>query len=39
MSGLIVPFNGLVPKIDKSAFIAPLAALIGVVVFAANYGK
>lgn len=31
MSGLIVPFNGFVPKIDKSAFIAPNATLIGEV--------
>lgn len=38
MSGLIVPFNGLVPKIDKSAFIAPNATLIGNVEIGANCG-
>lgn len=36
MSGLIVPFNGFVPKIDKSAFIAPNATLIGEVEICAN---
>lgn len=36
MSGLIVPFNGFVPKIDKSAFIAPNATLIGEVEIGAH---
>lgn len=36
MSGLIVPFNGFTPKIDKSAFIAPNATLIGEVEIGAN---
>jgi carbonic anhydrase/acetyltransferase-like protein (isoleucine patch superfamily) len=31
MSGLIVPFNGFTPRIARSAFIAPSAALIGEV--------
>jgi carbonic anhydrase/acetyltransferase-like protein (isoleucine patch superfamily) len=38
MSGLIVPFKGLVPKIDPSAFIAPNATLIGEVEIGANCG-
>lgn len=29
MSGLVVPFNGFVPKVDASAFIASNATLIG----------
>jgi carbonic anhydrase/acetyltransferase-like protein (isoleucine patch superfamily) len=29
MSGLIVPFNGFIPKVHPSAFIAPNASLIG----------
>ena len=36
MSGLIVPFNGFVPKVDKTAFIAPNATLIGEVEIGAN---
>lgn len=36
MSGLIVPFNGFVPRIAASAFIAPNAALIGDVEIGAN---
>ena len=38
MSGLIVPFNGFVPKVDKTAFIAPNATLIGEVEIGANCG-
>ena len=38
MSGLIVPFKGLVPQIDPSAFIAPNATLIGEVEIGANCG-
>ena len=38
MSGLIVPYKGLVPKIDPSAFIAPNATLIGEVEIGANCG-
>lgn len=36
MSGLIVPVKGFTPKVDKSAFIAPNASLIGDVEIAAN---
>ena len=38
MSGLIVPFNGVLPKIHASAFIAPNATLIGGVEIGANCG-
>ncbi|SJZ51734.1 Carbonic anhydrase or acetyltransferase, isoleucine patch superfamily [Enhydrobacter aerosaccus] len=38
MSGLIVPFNGFVPKIDSTAFIAPNATLIGEVEIGAHCG-
>ena len=38
MSGLIVPFNGIVPKVDKTAFVAPNATLIGDVEIGANCG-
>ncbi len=38
MSGLIVPFNGIVPKIDKTAFVAPSATLIGDVEIGVNCG-
>jgi carbonic anhydrase/acetyltransferase-like protein (isoleucine patch superfamily) len=38
MSGLIVPFNGMIPKVDKTAFIAPNATLIGDVEIGANCG-
>src|SRR5690606_16616152 len=36
MSGLIVPFNGFVPQVHSTAFIAPNATLIGEVEIAAN---
>ena len=36
MSGLIVPFNGFVPKIARSAFIAPNATLVGDVEIGEN---
>jgi len=36
MSGLIVPFNGFVPRIDATAFVAPNATLIGEVEIGAN---
>lgn len=36
MSGLIVPFKGVVPKVHGSAFIAPNATLIGDVEIAAD---
>ena len=36
MSGLIVPFNGLVPKVDATAFVAPNATLVGDVEIGAN---
>ena len=36
MSGLIVPFKGFTPRIARSAFIAPNAALIGEVEIGAN---
>jgi carbonic anhydrase/acetyltransferase-like protein (isoleucine patch superfamily) len=36
MSGLIVPFGGFVPRVDRSAFIAPNATLVGDVEIAAN---
>ena len=36
MSGLIVPFNGFVPKVARSAFIAPNATLVGDVEIGAN---
>jgi carbonic anhydrase/acetyltransferase-like protein (isoleucine patch superfamily) len=36
MSGLIVPFKGLIPKVAPSAFVAPNATLIGAVEVAAN---
>lgn len=38
MSGLIVPFGGVVPKVHPSAFIAPNATLIGDVEIGANCG-
>ena len=38
MSGLIVPFDGVVPKVHASAFIAPNATLVGDVVIGANCG-
>ncbi|MBS0223732.1 MAG: gamma carbonic anhydrase family protein [Proteobacteria bacterium] len=38
MSGLIVPFNGFVPKIDRTAFIAANATLIGEVEIGAQCG-
>jgi gamma-carbonic anhydrase len=38
MSGLIVPFNGVLPKVHASAFIAPNATLIGGVEIGANCG-
>lgn len=36
MSGLIVPFNGFVPQVHSTAFVAPNATLIGEVEIAAN---
>ncbi len=36
MSGLIVPFGGFTPRIDRSAFIALNATLVGDVEIAAN---
>lgn len=36
MSGLIVPFGGFVPRVDRSAFIAPNATLVGDVEIGAN---
>lgn len=36
MSGLIVPFGGFVPQVDRSAFIAPNATLVGDVEIGAN---
>lgn len=36
MSGFIVPFNGFVPQVHSTAFIAPNATLIGEVEIAAN---
>jgi gamma-carbonic anhydrase len=36
MSGLIVPFGGFTPRVDRSAFIAPNATLVGDVEIAAN---
>jgi carbonic anhydrase/acetyltransferase-like protein (isoleucine patch superfamily) len=38
MPGLIVPFNGMTPKVDKTAFLAPNATLIGDVEIGANCG-
>lgn len=38
MSGLIVPFNNHVPRVDPSAFIAPNATLIGEVEIGAMCG-
>jgi carbonic anhydrase/acetyltransferase-like protein (isoleucine patch superfamily) len=38
MSGLIIPFNNHLPKIDPSAFIAPNATLIGEVEIGAMCG-
>ncbi|HKU95186.1 MAG TPA: gamma carbonic anhydrase family protein [Vineibacter sp.] len=38
MSGLIVPFNNFVPKVDPSAFVAPNATLIGEVEIGAMCG-
>ena len=38
MSGLIVPFKGFIPKVDRSAFIAPNATLVGEVEIGANCG-
>jgi len=38
MSGLIVPFGGVVPKVHPSAFVAPNATLIGDVEIGANCG-
>ena len=37
-SGLILPWKGIVPKIDKSAFLAPTAAVIGDVVIGPEVG-
>lgn len=36
MSGLIVPFKGIVPKVASSAFIAPNATVVGEVGIGAN---
>jgi len=36
MSGLILPFKGVVPTIDPTAYIAPTAAVIGDVVIGAD---
>ncbi len=36
MSGLIVPFGGFVPRVDRSAFIAPNVTLVGDVEIGAN---
>ena len=36
MSGLIVPFGGFTPRVDRSAFIAPNATLVGDVEIGAN---
>lgn len=36
MSGLIVPVKGFTPRVDRSAFIAPNATLVGDVEIAAN---
>jgi carbonic anhydrase/acetyltransferase-like protein (isoleucine patch superfamily) len=38
MPGLIVPFNGFVPKIDRTAFVAANATLIGEVEIGAHCG-
>ncbi|MBL0899027.1 MAG: gamma carbonic anhydrase family protein [Reyranella sp.] len=38
MSGLIVPFGGVVPKVHASAFIAPNATLVGDVEIGADCG-
>ncbi len=38
MSGLIVPFNGIVPKVHETAFVAPNATLIGDVEIGAKCG-
>lgn len=38
MSGLIVPFAGVVPKVHGSAFVAPNATLVGDVEIGANCG-
>ena len=38
MSGLIVPFGGVVPKVHPSAFVAPNATLIGDAEIGANCG-
>ncbi|MBM3643897.1 MAG: gamma carbonic anhydrase family protein [Alphaproteobacteria bacterium] len=38
MSGLIVPFNGFVPKVHPTAFVAPNASLIGDVEIGENCG-
>ena len=37
-SGLILPWKGIVPKIDKGAFLAPTAAVIGDVVIGPEVG-
>ncbi|MFO1157931.1 MAG: gamma carbonic anhydrase family protein [Reyranellaceae bacterium] len=36
MSGLIVPFGGFVPRVDRSAFVATNATLVGDVEIGAN---
>jgi carbonic anhydrase/acetyltransferase-like protein (isoleucine patch superfamily) len=36
MSGLIVPFGGFAPRVDRSAFVAPNATLVGDVEIGAN---
>jgi carbonic anhydrase/acetyltransferase-like protein (isoleucine patch superfamily) len=36
MSGLIVPFGGFVPRVDRSAFVAANATLVGDVEIGAN---
>ena len=38
MSGLIIPFQGVTPTIDQSAFIAPTATVIGDVVIGPDTG-
>lgn len=38
MAGLIVPFNGILPKVDGSAFIAANATLVGDVTIGARCG-
>lgn len=38
MGGLIVPFRGMVPRIDATAFVAPTATIIGDVEIGADSG-